>query len=506
MDQSMDLHNYLSPETSLRVSPTLIMVNSLLAVSSLELQQMVHNELEQNPALESVDASVCTHCGAGTTGKYCTVCHQSVYLSAAPNSETPSAKADDDFDLDYTRGNRDSTRNVKSVADEEFDPLTLVASRDNLYDDLLTDLLASLPEADHSIARYLMGSLDEHGFLKTSIEATAKALAVSPERVDYVLETLQNTGPVGVGARDLCECLLLQLREFEHEGSDIFVPPHVEDVIRDHLKELGEHKYTAIAHALSCTHEDVVDIHDFIKAHLQPRPLIDAPIARNWNSPSTTNFVLPDVVIREREGKLEAEVVEKYRFSLRMNPLYQQLAGDNIKQRISAESGDTSVQNSPAVNMTGVSMSQNDRDHIKHYVSQAKLFISSINQRHETLLRVTNCLIELQEDFIRYGVRALQALTRAQVAQYLGLHESTISRATADKYIMLPDKRVIPFSDFFSASLSIKDVMKEIVTKEARPMTDNEIVNRLQEQGIRIARRTVAKYRTQLGIMPSTLR
>jgi RNA polymerase sigma-54 factor len=151
-------------------------------------------------------------------------------------------------------------------------------------------------------------------------------------------------------------------------------------------------------------------------------------------------------------------------------------------------------------------MSQGDREHIRHYVNQAKLFISSINQRHETLLRVTNCLIELQEEFIRFGVRFLQSLTRAQVAQYLGLHESTISRATADKYVMLPDKRVIPFSDFFSASLSIKDVIKELVTKEARPMTDNEIVVRLEEQGIRIARRTVAKYRTQLGIMPSTLR
>ena len=107
---------------------------------------------------------------------------------------------------------------------------------------------------------------------------------------------------------------------------------------------------------------------------------------------------------------------------------------------------------------------------------------------------------------MRYGVRHLQPLTRAQVAQYLGLHESTISRATADKYLLLPDKRVIPFSDFFTASLSIKDVLKEIVTKEGRPITDNEIVSRLEEQGIRIARRTVAKYRTQLGIMPSTLR
>jgi RNA polymerase sigma-54 factor len=500
MDTNMDLQTYLAPEQSLRVSPTLIMVNSLLAVSSLELQQMVHNEIEQNPALESVEASVCTHCGAGTTGRFCTVCSQPVYAGALAVGADRPARADDDFDFDDVRTFRDGVRATRSAMDDDFDPLTLVASRDNLYDDLLADLLASMPETDHPIARYLIGSLDEQGFLKCSVESAARALDVSVERVETALDILQSTGPVGVGARDLCECLLLQLRELEAEGVPDGVPPHVESIIRNHLRELGEHKYTAIAHALDCTHDDVVVVHDFIKAHLQPRPLIDAPQARTWSSPSTTNFVLPDVVIREREGKLEAEVVEKYRFSLRMNPIYQQLASDNKSADAApASNGSNGAGAAP-------SMSQGDREHIRHYVNQAKLFISSINQRHETLLRVTNCLIELQEEFIRFGVRYLQPLTRAQVAQYLGLHESTISRATADKYLMLPDKRVIPFSDFFSASLSIKDVIKELVTKEARPMTDNEIVVRLQEQGIRIARRTVAKYRTQLGIMPSTLR
>ena len=508
MDNNMDLQVYMSPEQSLRVSPTLIMVNSLLAVSSLELQQMVHVELEQNPALESVEASVCTHCGAGTTGRYCSVCSQPIYAGAtgvAPGSEG-SGKPDDDFDFDDLRSFREAVRATRSAVDEDFDPLTLIASRDNLYDELLTDLRASLPEEDHPIARYLIGSLDEQGFLKCTVEAAAQALDMPAERIEAALEILQTTGPVGVGARDLCECLLIQLRELQAEGAPAEIPPYVEEIIKGHIRELGEHKYTAIAHALGCTHDDVVEVHEFIKTHLQPRPLLDSPQARTWSAPSTTNFVLPDVLIREREGKLEAEVVEKYRFSLRMNPLYQQLASDGKGvDNGHASHGSNGSNGSHAATAT-VPMSQTDRDHIKHYVNQAKLFISSINQRHETLLRVTNCLIGLQEEFIRFGVRFLQPLTRAQVAQYLGLHESTISRATADKYVMLPDKRVIPFSDFFSASLSTKDVIKELVTKEARPMTDNEIVVRLQEQGIRIARRTVAKYRTQLGIMPSTLR
>lgn len=496
MDTNLDMQGYMSTDQSLRVSPTLIMVNSLLAASSLELQQMVQTELDQNPALESVESVLCMRCGAGVTGRYCPVCAQPVYPATltddAPGMEGSRRSLDDDFDFDDLKDVR-SRSSSNSMAEDDFDPFTLVASRDTLYDDLLTDLFASLPEEDHPLARYFVGSLDEQGFLKCTVEAAAEACGVSVERAEAVLDVLQNTGPVGVGARDLCECLLIQLHDLESEEGIGEVPPQVESIIKDHLRELGEHKYTAIAHALLCTHENVVEAHDFIKAHLQPRPLMNVPEARTWNSPSSTRFVMPDVIVREREGNLEAEVVEKYRFNLRMNPLYQQLAAES--------------KHSPASNNgAGAPITQDDRNHVRHYVSQARLFISSINQRHETLLRVTNCLIQLQEDFIRNGVRQLQPLTRAQVAQYLGLHESTISRATADKYLLLPDKRVIPFSDFFTASLSIKDVLKEIVTNEGRPITDNEIVSRLQEQGIRIARRTVAKYRTQLGIMPSTLR
>ena len=132
--------------------------------------------------------------------------------------------------------------------------------------------------------------------------------------------------------------------------------------------------------------------------------------------------------------------------------------------------------------------------------------MSNIAQRRETMRRITNCLVEVQDEFLRQGVRQLRPLTRAQVAQYLGLHESTVSRATADKYVMLPNRHVIPFSEFFQASLSAKDRIREMITTEPRPLTDKEIVQRLREQGVRIARRTVTKYRNQLGIMPSTFR
>jgi RNA polymerase sigma-54 factor len=129
-----------------------------------------------------------------------------------------------------------------------------------------------------------------------------------------------------------------------------------------------------------------------------------------------------------------------------------------------------------------------------------------VNQRRKTIHKIATCLMDLQEGFIRNGVRHLKPLTRAMLADHIGVHESTVSRATAGKFVMLPCRKVIPFSDFFTASLSVKDVIKEIITKENQALTDRQIGDRLRERGIRVARRTVAKYRAELGILPSTLR
>ncbi len=489
MDQSM--HAQMYTEQTMKVSPTLIMVNQLLALSSMELQNMVRAEIEQNPALESVESTTCTSCGAGTTGLYCPVCMQAVHPANGHNSiaSRNSDGASNSFNEDGYDTEDYRPRDFTSTAfdNEDFDPLTLVANEASMTEQLLADMKLSLRDEDHIIAEYLVGNLDEQGFLGCTTASVVDELGVSKDRVEHVLEVLQKTGPVGVGARNLRECLLMQLQDIREKGT-VEITPYVEEVISTYLTELGEHKYTIIAQALSTSYESIVFVKDFIKRHMQPRPLQEPPEGHTWRSPSPTRFVLPDVLIRERDGQLEAEVVETYRFSLKISPLYQRLAADHNSH-----------------NGNG-SMSEYERDHIRRYVNRSKLFIANINQRRETMLRITSCLIQLQEEYIRYGVRYLRPLTRAQVAQYLGIHESTVSRATADKYVMLPSKTVIPFSDFFSASLSAKDVIKELITKEGRPMTDKEIVIHLRDQGIRVARRTVTKYRNQLGIMPSAFR
>jgi RNA polymerase sigma-54 factor len=178
-------------------------------------------------------------------------------------------------------------------------------------------------------------------------------------------------------------------------------------------------------------------------------------------------------------------VVESRRFVLRVNPMYT---------RISTE-----------IPSTGP-MSSDDKRHVQQYVGRAKLFIANINQRRQTIHNITTCLVQKQKDFLEHGVRHLKPLSRAAIAVELGIHESTVSRATAAKYVMLPAGEVIPFSHFFTPSLSVKDIIKEMVEKEGRPLTDAQIAERLKDRGIEIARRTVAKYRMQLDILPSSLR
>lgn len=214
-----------------------------------------------------------------------------------------------------------------------------------------------------------------------------------------------------------------------------------------------------------------------------------------------TPYVTPDVIISIVDGEFHVEVTGTSRGDLRVNPLYQELA-----QRLRRRGGIGSAAGDPSFL---IQTSDQDREHIREAVARAKQFIGKIQQRRETLLKISTCICELQEDFLREGVRELRPLTRSQVAQHIGVHESTVSRATANKFVMLPNRKVIPFSDFFTPSLSVKDVIREIIEAESRngrPLSDMRIRELLVHRGYRIARRTVAKYRAELKILPSTVR
>lgn len=475
----MDLSLDMNAEQSVRVSPTLIAVNHILALSSQELQTLIKQEAEENPAFEIIEHQICPICGESLRHGVCPACTRNEHTS------TSSSTAPDDFSYSAFSYNEEGAAMSPYDGADEFDPISLVASEATLRERLMLDLRSVLPSADLPLADYLVGSLDDRGFLMSAPETMASELNVPLERMLAVLRVMQRIGPPGIGARDPRECLLLQLDYVRQETG--WEPQYVREILENHFVELGEHKYNAIAQELGIAQEKVEQAREYIRNNLTPYPvtLADEEVAI-WGSQSRAQYVAPDVIIKEIDGNLEVEVAESRRFFMRVNPLYNQMA-TQLRDK-------------------AFSFSDDEKKHIQQYVSRTRLFISNIRQRRETMTKIAKALIEYQEEFLRNGIRYLKPLTRAQIAEATGLHESTVSRATAGKYVMLPNRQVVPFSDFFTASLSIKDVIKEIIVKEGKPMADREIMARLRERGIRIARRTVAKYRSQLGILPSTLR
>jgi RNA polymerase sigma-54 factor len=458
MDMSMGMN--LLPQQQMKASPALIALNNMLVLSTQDLQQLVQAELAENPALDQVESeeSLCSRCGRPLSGATCIYClHEDLKLAEAERDDASAPAADD-----------------------EFDPLLAVAAPTSLREAVQRDLHVSLPEHDHAIADYLVGSLDEHGFLDGDIEEIAAMMHTDPGRIEQVLLRLQEFGPAGLGARNVQECLLIQLARLERQGMS---HPHLRAIVSDHWFDLGEHRYGAIAQALGISYDDVVAARDFMRQHLRPFPLERS--TENANT-TDTSYLMPDVIIREENDTLVAEVVESRRFYLRLNPLYQELAQAMVR-------GQQDV-------------SQEEREHLSTFVSRARLFLTNLRQRRETIRRIAEYLIERQEPFLRHGVRHLAPLTRAEVAAAIGVHESTVSRATANKYVQIPNKEIVPFSHFFTASLSVKDVINELISNESTPLTDQDIVEILKGRGFDVARRTVTKYRGQLGILPSTLR
>ena len=462
----------LLPQQQLRISPQLIAANAILQLSSIELQQTIARELAENPALEQIDVEYCQQCGNELQHGVCTTCLERQRADAAGLDDRGSF-IPDDFEL----------RQGTTPDDEAFDPLTKVASEETLAERLLLDLAMLIDEDDFPIAEFLIGSLDDQGYLSCSVDEVAYEMEVDVERVKQVLKQLQSLEPVGIGARNLRECLLLQIDYLERIG---VTEPRAREIVQHFLIELGEHKFGRIAHELKIAVEEVEAVWEFVKTKLNPHPAQGFTPTNVRDRDTRQMYVLPDVIITRGELDLEVEVVESKRFSLRINPVYHQLHG--------RRNGDLS------------SLTAEERQHVQRYVDRAKLFIENLQQRRQTLHRVTTALVGLQRDFLENGIRHLRPLSRSFVAQELGLHESTISRATAGKYVMIPTGEVIPFAHFFTPSLSIKDVIKELIEHENAPLTDGQICDRLRERGINIARRTVAKYRAKLDILPSALR
>jgi len=435
--------------------PWLITANALLALSSADLATLVTQEVAQNPALELDERPVCPRCGQPLSGAACPDC-----VSLAPSSQLAT---EDNWQEELPW-------QASGYEEDVFDLLSLLGTPDNFRAQLCLTLHAQLPSDDAPLIEYLVESLNDDGYLECSVEEAARLFRVPLERVERVLAALQAQEPAGIGARTVRECLLLQLQALADQGIQ---QPYAFEVVDQYLPWLGQHKYREIAQALGCTVVQVERVQVFLKSRLHPYPMRSAQASIQPTGP-----MLPEVRIRRQsEGPgYEVEVLEAQRFGMHLSPAY--LAATHAL----------------------VSCSLEERQQIREPLAQARLFLSALKRRWLTLARITAYLVERQAAFVEQGQVALLPLTRAEVAVALEMHASTVSRAMADKAVMLPNGQVVPFRNFFTANLRVKVVLQELVQQAARPLSDQRLAEQLQARGITIARRTVAKYRGELGL------
>jgi RNA polymerase sigma-54 factor len=465
---SIELTQQLQPALQARVTPKQIAANTILAMSSVELTQAISSELDENPALEMTEESTCPICGSTITGTHCTEC--------LPLGEAGSGPAEpaDGGPADYAA--RDDAA--------ELDPIARAEATFTLDEHLTWTLHAILPSRLHPVADYVIGALDDDGFLTDADDVIAEATGCSVDDVAAVREAMRGIEPIGVGSRGIVESLLAQI-DYLREQGEVEVPSVVDRVVRYHLQDLGDRHFGRIAAALGVTQDEVLEAWEFVKANTHPYPTSAFTTAVGASDRSRI-IVRPDVLIRAVDGELTVEVVESRRFSLRVEPTYARLSSA----------------------LRGGDASEADRQHVRDYVGRARFFIDNVNRRRATLQRISECLVERQHDYLVHGVQHLVPLTRAEVGTLIGMHESTVSRATAEKYVMLPTGEVVPFGHFFSASLGVKDQIRKLVEAEdpANPLSDQEIADLLESEGAVIARRTVAKYRDELQVLPARLR
>lgn len=482
----MYLEQVQSPtaQPTINISAKLIASIKILQCSAEELEQAIARELSENPALEVDETAQCLRCGAQLRAGVCPACDgQKDEATHDPRLDIASW----DDDLPFYHGD------LSVMEETDYDPLDFVSSTSTLHDHLMRQLGAILPREDLDVAEFLVGNLNSHGYLTVTVADAADMVRVSEDRVTVVLSALQSLDPPGIGARDLRECLLIQLGTFENAGN---AHPVARPLLDGYLHALGEHHFADIARELGVTSTQVKQAWQFIRTNLNPYPghafeSAEVPDVGLTSSDDRSVIVRPDVVIRRTEHGFEAEVIERRRFRFDVNATYLSLYRDC---RTSA--------------FGRAGLSEHDRQHIREYAARARFFMDCVRQRWETLSTIANALIEHQLEFLERGVRYLRPLTRGELASHVGLHESTVSRATANKYVLLPNGRTISFDDFFDGSLVAKDMLRELIAAEhpGKPYSDEELALLLHDRGLVLARRTVAKYREALGILPSRFR
>jgi RNA polymerase sigma-54 factor len=471
---------------TLSMTPQLQQAIRLLQLSSLELQTEIQQALEENPLLQLAD-------DAGESVPELTAAPTAEEQAAeSRNEETPSVedtRADqtdipDELNMDAEWEDIYDTRSSNS--DSSGDNSSFLENQESADSGLQEHLLwqirmSNLSSIDKQIAETLIGSLDEAGYLCDSLEEIfailSHELPIELEDIETVLKYIQRLDPVGVGARDLRECMLVQLSQFPETRLLL----KTRQLVEKNLDLMERRDYKEIQKRLKIDQTELEEMILLLRS-LQPRP-------GSAYSASSPDYIVPDVFVRKFKGHWVVSLNAQVTPNLQINQFY--------------------------ADMLGQVKSESDTSYFKTNLQQARWLIRSVESRNSTLLGVAKAIVERQSAFMQYGEQAMKPLVLRDIAEELEMHESTISRVTTNKYMHTP-RGVFEFKYFFSSqvdtdtgsscsSTAIRAMLKKLIAEEspASPLSDNQLTNLLNQQGINVARRTVAKYREAMSIPPS---
>lgn len=465
------------------MTPQLQQAIRLLQLSSLELQAEIQEALESNPLLE-VEEDYDYDSAPESSDED----QASRDISQLENQDIPEDLPVDTKWEDMYDHQPVTSTSSHSMVDGDMERDNQDESGDSLQQHLLWQMrLTHFTETEETIAATIIDSVEDDGYLKATLEDIQQSLGeefaeVELDEIETVLHRIQHFDPVGVAARDLRECLLIQLRVFEATGL-----PHIDllkELIDKHLDTLAKRDYAQIKRALKVSDDELTELVRSIQL-LNPRPGSQIQV-------NNTEYIVPDVYARKYNGK--------WVLSLNPDNAPRIQIADHYAQLINR--ADNSAENT----------------YLKNNLQEARWFLKSLQSRNETLLKVTEAIIERQKDFLDHGEEAMKPLVLADIAEVVEMHESTISRVTTRKYLHTP-RGIFELKYFFSSHVStdaggecsataIRAIIKKLVAAEnpRKPLSDSKIADILGEKGINVARRTIAKYRETLAIPPSNER
>lgn len=460
-------HQTQSPMTSAHIAQTM----TLLYMTSTELLQSIDLELSKNPAIELLNEHRCPMCGRRLPSQGpCPICSQP--KTSDPEETIVFVSPRDDF-YNYSGS---SSYNTNEIPEDPYSADVI-----DLPSYVLRQVAPELEIDEREIAAMILTNLDDDGFLNIEVREICRFYHQTPAKVETVLKKIQRCDPLGVGSRNVKEALLVQV---EYLSESKVVPEFVRRAISEDFELLSKRQFGEVAKRLRTSVQKIKLVSDFISENLNP-----FPARANWGNFRQPNentpevFYQPDVLIYYHNNTpgnpLVVEIITPSRGTLRINPVFKKA----LKEQ-----------------------SPENQAEWKKDIDKASLLIKCIQQRNNTMKQLMTSLVSKQKSFIIHGETFLEPLTRAQIADELDVHESTISRAVANKTVQLPNKKIIPMSTFFDRSLGVRAILKDMIEKESHALNDTEICKRLEIQGINIARRTVAKYRAMEGILPAHIR